>query len=111
MDTITNEQTLKKFKSQFELVSYAIRLTENLIKSGRNPRIRIYTQNPALIAIGEIEEGKDQIDPLPTHTPQYTEAREAPRAHASNSMNNVEKEPSTFKKSADKKKPRKLMTR
>lgn len=61
---LTNERVRDKFKSQFELVNYAIRLAENMIKSGRGPRIKIDTRNPALQILGEIAEGQDRFEPI-----------------------------------------------
>jgi hypothetical protein len=61
---LTNEKISKKFKSQFELVNYAIKLAENMILSGREPRVKLDTQNHALQVVAEIMEGKDQLDDL-----------------------------------------------
>lgn len=61
---ITNEALRKKFKNQFELVSYAINLAENMIMTGRDPRVRIDTQNRAMQVLAEIFEGKDFLDPI-----------------------------------------------
>jgi hypothetical protein len=60
----TNELLRKKFKNQFELVSYAISLAENLILSGREPRVKIDNQNPALQVLAEIVAGKDLFEPV-----------------------------------------------
>lgn len=61
---LTNETIRKKFTSQFELVNYAIRLAENMIRSGREPRIKIDTQNRAMQVLAEIVGGKDQFEEL-----------------------------------------------
>lgn len=58
---LTNESVKTKFKSQFELVNYAIKLAEQMIHSGRGPRVVTDNQNPAVVIIEEIEVGKDQI--------------------------------------------------
>jgi len=63
-DTLTNEKLCKKFKSQFELVNYAIKLAENMIKTGRDPRVKMDTQNRALHVIAEIENDRDQFDEI-----------------------------------------------
>lgn len=63
-ETLTNEQLLKQFTSQFELVNYAIKLAENMVKTGRDTRIKINSQNKALQIVREIEEGKDQFDEI-----------------------------------------------
>lgn len=64
-DQLTNEQIKKKFKSQFELVGYAIKLAENMIRTGRSARIKSESQNPAMLTLGEIEEGVDRFDEIP----------------------------------------------
>lgn len=61
---ITNELIRKKFTSQFDLVNYAISLAENMIRSGREPRIKMDTQNRAMQVIGEIVTGNDQFDEI-----------------------------------------------
>ncbi len=73
-DHLTNEQLKKKFKSQFELVSYAIKLAENMIRTGRAARIKSESQNPAMLTLGEIEEGVDRFDEIPKEVVQSYEA-------------------------------------
>jgi hypothetical protein len=68
----TNEELSKKFKSNFDLVNYAIRLVENMIKTGRDPRVKSDMQNRAMLILEEINEGKDQFDEIPEST-QLTE--------------------------------------
>jgi len=63
-ETLTNEKLRKKFKSQFDLVGYAISLADNMIMSGRGPRGRTETQNPAMQVLAEIAADKDQFDPI-----------------------------------------------
>lgn len=60
----TNEALRKKFKSQFELVSYAISLAENMILTGREARVKTDTQNRAMQVLAEISAGKDQFVPV-----------------------------------------------
>lgn len=67
-DQLTNENIKKKFKSQFELVNYAIRLAENMIRTGRDPRVKTDVQNRALQILVEINSGKDQFDEIPVQT-------------------------------------------
>lgn len=62
---LTNEKVCKKFKSQFDLVNYAIRLAENMIKTGRDSRVKIDSQNRALQVLSEIVNDKDQFDEIP----------------------------------------------
>lgn len=61
---VTHEYLSKKFKNRFDLVNYAIKLAENMIKSGRDGRVRSETQNRAMIILGEIDEGKDVFDEI-----------------------------------------------
>lgn len=63
-DTLTTEDLKKKFTSQFELVNYAIKLAENMIKTGRGPRIKMDNQNRSLQVLAEISCGKDQFDEI-----------------------------------------------
>ena len=61
--TLTNEDLKKKFgASNFELVNYAIKLAENMIKTSRDARVKSDMQNRALLVLEEIIEGKDQFD-------------------------------------------------
>jgi hypothetical protein len=63
---LTNEEMKGKFKSSFELVNYAIKLAENMIKSGRDARVKSDIQNRAMLILEEIHEGKDVFDELKT---------------------------------------------
>lgn len=65
---LTNEETLKKFKSSFELVNYAIKLAENMIKTGRDSRVKSDVQNRAMLILEEIHEGKDHFDEIESST-------------------------------------------
>ena len=61
-ELLTNESIRKKFKSQFELVNYAIKLSEQMIHSGRAPMVDTDSENTAVIIIDEINQGKDIFD-------------------------------------------------
>lgn len=62
---LTNEQIKKKFKSSFELVNYAIELAEEMIVSGREPRIRTDNmQNKAMLILDEIYAGRDRLEDI-----------------------------------------------
>jgi DNA-directed RNA polymerase subunit omega len=63
-DFLTNEKVAKKFKNTFDLVNYAIRLAENMIKSGRDSRVRTDSQNRAMQILGEIINDKDEFDEI-----------------------------------------------
>jgi len=64
-EDLTNEQIKKKFKSQFELVGYAIKLAENMIQSGRGPRVKSDSQNVAIHILDEIKSGLDKFEDIP----------------------------------------------
>jgi DNA-directed RNA polymerase omega subunit len=66
---LTNEDLRNKFKSSFDLVTYAIRLAENMIKTGRDARVKSDVQNRAMLILEEIHQGKDQFDEIQTTTP------------------------------------------
>ncbi|MBT3394223.1 MAG: DNA-directed RNA polymerase subunit omega [Waddliaceae bacterium] len=59
---LTVEKLRKKFKSSFDLVSYSIKLTKNIIDTGRRPRVTIKSDNPARIALEEIAAGVDTFE-------------------------------------------------
>lgn len=61
---LTNEDVTKKFKSSFELVNYAISLAENMIRTGRDARVKSDVQNRAMLILEEIHEGKDHFDEI-----------------------------------------------
>ena len=70
---LTNEILAKKFKNNFELVNYAIKLAENMIKTGRESRVKSDTQNRAMLILQEINEGKDQFDHVPENVEKKAE--------------------------------------
>lgn len=64
-ENLTNEKLKDKFPSQFELVGYAIELATNMVHSGRGPRVKTTIENPAVIVLDEITQGKDILDDIP----------------------------------------------
>lgn len=66
----TNESLSKKFKNNFDLVNYAIRLAENMIKTGRDARVKSEVENRAMLILEEINEGKDQFDEVKEPVPR-----------------------------------------
>ncbi len=62
--TFTNEDLTKRFKNNFDLVNYAISLAENMIKTGRDARVKTDTQNRAMQILEEIHQGEDQFDEI-----------------------------------------------
>ncbi len=63
-ERLTNELFKNKFNSQFDLVNYAIKLADNLIKTGRASEITNENQNPALIILSEIAANKDRLEEI-----------------------------------------------
>jgi len=71
MTHFTNEDLARKFGNNFKLVTYAISLAENMIKSGREARVKGKdTQNRAMLILAEIREGKDQFDEIVADEPK-----------------------------------------
>jgi hypothetical protein len=62
--TLTNEELLKRFTNQFELVRYAIRLAENAIRSGREVDLDVDSKNLAFQILCEIVARKEQFQEL-----------------------------------------------
>jgi DNA-directed RNA polymerase subunit omega len=78
----TNEELSKKFKNNFDLVNYAISLAENMIQSGRDPRVRrTEMQNRAMLILEEIKEGKDVFVEIPEEGFKAQDSQERPRSH------------------------------
>jgi len=61
-DKLTNEDVRAKFTNQFDLVNYTIKLAKEMIKSGRQPRGSLKTDNPALQAIEEVLIQEKELD-------------------------------------------------
>lgn len=59
---LTNEKISKKFRNQFDLVNYAIQIANEMVISGRKPRVKSETENTALNVIAEIMSDKDKLD-------------------------------------------------
>jgi len=76
-ETLTNEQLLKRFKNQFELVRYAIQLAENTVRSGREPDVYTDSQNVAFQILAEIAANKETF----TELPKVQEATPMPKSH------------------------------
>lgn len=81
----TNESLARKFKSNFELVNYAIQLAENMIRSGRDARVKSDIQNRAMLVLQEINEGKDKFD-------EIIEARTSNRNQDGEHRNEIQQE-------------------
>lgn len=75
-ENFTNERLSYKFVSQFDLVNYAIRLAENMIKTGREPRVKTEIQNRAMQILAEIAQDKDQFDEIPDNIVEFEEGEQ-----------------------------------
>lgn len=63
-EELTNEKISKKFVSQFDLVNHAITLADNMIRSGRSPRVKVDVDNPVIQILAEIDQGKDYLEEI-----------------------------------------------
>lgn len=99
-ECLTNEKIAKKFSSQFELVNYAIKLAENMIVTGRDPRVRTNTQNRSLQVLSEILNNKDRLDEVIVEEIEETEVEFHP--HASEKAEEPEAPKATEKKRSRK---------
>lgn len=115
---LTNEKVRKKFKSQFDLVNYAIKLAENMIRTGRDCRVKIDSQNRALQILSEIIQDKDQFDEIPVAEIVAVEEIRRPERHdrfdrservERNDRDDRPEEGRRSLKSADRKKARKIL--
>lgn len=99
-DFLTNEKVANKFKkSQFDLVNYAICLAENMIKTGRDSRVRTDSQNRAMQILSEILNDKDQLD----------EIVEQPELEEGERYSSYKESASLSEKGAERKKNRKIL--
>lgn len=96
-DQLTNEKIRKKFASQFDLVNYAIRLAENMIQTGRDPRVKIDSHNRSMQVLSEIVSGKDTFDVIVVEEEFEHEPRRYEDSHSK-----------AFEKSSERKKSRKV---
>lgn len=75
-DCLTNEELLKRFKNQFELVRVAIKLAEYEIKSGKDAYGLHDTDNVAYQVLSEIAAGREYIEEDETEEPEADEIEE-----------------------------------
>jgi hypothetical protein len=61
---LTNEIVTKQFQNQFDLVNYAISVASHIIEYGRAAPANSWTENPALLALDEIETGRDKYEDI-----------------------------------------------
>lgn len=61
---ITSEKVRKRFKSQFDMVNYAIKLAANMISTGRDCRVKTDSQSRAIQILNEILNNKDHFDEI-----------------------------------------------
>lgn len=110
-DFLTTEELRKKFKSQFDLVSHAIAVAENMIKTGRGPRVKLDVQNRAMQILEEIANDKDHLDELPPE-PVVEVRQESLAVEAKNVQNSENKKSlrSSGGKMSNPKKGRKILS-
>ena len=53
-DYLTTEALVHSFKSQFDLVAQAVRIAENMVRTGRSVRVKTDVQNPAYNVLQEV---------------------------------------------------------
>lgn len=94
---LTNEYLRKKFKSQFELVKYAIKRASYIIRSGRESHSHS-DENPALTVLEDIEN-----EDVPKEI-SFEELKSKNKIHGSLENGVQEKIEKIQKKSAGKKK-------
>ncbi len=103
-EDLTNETVKKNFKSQFELVGHAIKLAENMIKTGRGPRIKSDSQNVAIHVLDEIKAGLDKFEDIPKdlkHDYDVSYARPAEKRDSGKGESNT--------KTSERKRTRKIL--
>lgn len=106
-DCLTNQQLLKRFKNQFELVRYAMQLAENAIKSGRDMDADIDSDNVAYQVLAEICANKERFEEISqAKLDEHKAALEKKNAHDKKYSHD-----SSFSKSKDAKKERKSKSR
>lgn len=101
-ELLTKESIRKKFRSQFELVNYAIKLSEQMIHSGRGPQVDTESENTAVIIIEEIEAGTDKFEIIPLISKEIITEPQTLK-------NGVEVHTSTPAKPVEKKKTRRIL--
>lgn len=57
---LTIEPLRKLFKNNFDLVNYAIKLVQQMVKSGRDSHIKTSVQNKSFQILQEILNGRDE---------------------------------------------------
>lgn len=94
-EPLTNEFIRDKFKNQFELVSYAIKLAEQKIRRGSE------SENVAVDIIDDIIEGRDKFDEAIFVSKEVIKEPQ--------DLKNGAEIPAATTKSADKKKARRIL--
>ncbi len=60
-EPLTSQRLRERFINQFDLVNYAIRVAENMVKTGREPKVNTASQSPACKVLEEIARGCEVI--------------------------------------------------
>lgn len=102
-DYITSETVRKRFRSQFDMVNYAIKLAANMISSGRDCRVKTESHSRAIQVLNEILNNKDQFDEILTTPPE-----EVVNHAEVNTRSLDEGEGSAFKRGLERKKRKEI---
>jgi hypothetical protein len=79
---LTNEELLKRFTNQFDLVRYAIRLAENAIRSGKEIAVDTDSQNLSFQILSEIAARKEKFQELPPSSAMNAHERGMSHEHS-----------------------------
>jgi hypothetical protein len=100
LESLTNEELLKKFNSLFELVNHAIKLAELKILKGQEAHMKEETENLAFEVLEEIEEGRDHLEEIELEAAMSKEEE-------LDGMQQMEE----LKKNVERRKTRKILTK
>lgn len=81
-ENLTNEGIMKRRESTFDLVNYAIKVAENMILSGREPRVRTHSQNVPMYVLAEIANHKEVFEDVVERRSYNDDARHQRRESA-----------------------------
>jgi len=107
---LTNEKIKKRFVSQFDLVTYAIKLATNMIQTGRDSRVKCDSQNRTMHVLTEILNGKDQLDLIIEDEPEQLDNKDYHKnSNKDYHKNSEQAEEESTGKTRLRKKPRKIL--
>ncbi len=80
-ENLTNEGIMKRRESTFDLVNYAIKVAENMILSGRAPKVKTKSENVPMYVLAEIANHKEVFEEVLERRPYNEEGRQRYREH------------------------------